>query len=138
MNEPAVPVSALWLLLFYGGAAAILVAGMMITSYLLGPRRSHRASDPYESGIVATGSARLRLSVKFYLVAVFFVIFDLEAVFLFAWAVVVREAGWIGFGEMVVFLGVLGAALVYLWREGTLDWTASSRRAVASGRLSDD
>ena len=80
------------------------------------------ADEPFESGIVTVGLARLRLSAKFYLIAVFFVIFDVEAVFLFAWAVAFRELGWPGYIEAVIFIAILGAALAYLWRLGALDW----------------
>jgi len=92
-------------------------------SYMLGQRhQEHATGTPYEGGIVSTGTARIRLSVKFYLVAMFFVIFDLEAIFLFAWAVAARELGWTGYAEVLVFVGVLVAALIYLWRGGALDW----------------
>jgi len=118
----------LWPWVVYCAAVIIVVAGMLLTSYVLGERHSGRAAgEPYESGIVPTGSARLRLSVKFYLVAVFFVIFDLESVFIFAWAVCVRQAGWAGYVEILVFIAVLAAVLAYLWREGALDW--APRRA---------
>jgi NADH-quinone oxidoreductase subunit A len=110
-------------LVVYTGAVIVLVAGMMGVSYVLGQRHQERETgDPYEGGILSTGSARVRLSVKFYLVAMFFVIFDLEAVFLFAWAVAARELGWVGYIEALVFVGILVAALVYLWRSGALDW----------------
>ncbi len=69
----------------------------------------------------------MRLSVKFYLIAMFFVIFDLEAVFLFAWAIAWRESGWRGYVEAVVFVGILVAALVYLWRMGALDWSPAKQ-----------
>ncbi len=96
---------------------------MLGVSYVLGQRhRERETGDPYEGGIVSTGSARVRLSVKFYRVAMFFVIFDLEAVFLFAWAVAARELGWAGYAEALVFVGILVAVLVYLWRSGALDW----------------
>jgi NADH-quinone oxidoreductase subunit A len=78
--------------------------------------------EAYESGIVPTGSGRVRFSVHFYLVAVFFVLFDLEAIFLFAWSLVAREAGWAGFWEAMIFILVLLAALLYLVRDGALDW----------------
>jgi NADH-quinone oxidoreductase subunit A len=70
----------------------------------------------------------VRLSAKFYLVAMFFVIFDLEAVFLFAWSVSVREAGWFGYFEVVVFVCILIATLAYLWRVGALDWRSGQQR----------
>lgn len=114
---------SIWPLIVYTGAVIVLVAGMLGVSYVLGQRhRERETGDPYEGGIVSTGSARVRLSVKFYLVAIFFVIFDLEAVFLFAWAVAARELGWAGYAEALVFVGILVAALVYLWRSGGLDW----------------
>jgi NADH-quinone oxidoreductase subunit A len=120
----------LWPLVLYAAAVMLVVAGMMGTSYLLGQRHKERATgEPYESGILPTGSARARLSAKFYLVAMFFVIFDLEAVFIFAWAVSVREVGWPGYVEMVIFIGILVAALAYLWREGALDWGPTVRRS---------
>ena len=75
------------------------------------------------------GEGSARLSVKFYLVAMFFVIFDLEAVFIFAWAVSVPELGWAGYIEILIFIGVLAAALIYLWRVGALDWGPAQRRS---------
>ena len=98
---------------------------MITFSYVLGERhREKQTAEPYESGIVSTGTARVRFDIKFYLIAMFFVIFDLEAVFIFAWAVSIRETGWPGFSEMMIFIGVLTAALVYLWRLGALEWGA--------------
>jgi len=105
-----------------------IIVGMLVVSYLLGQQhRENATGSPYESGIVSTGSAHVRLSAKFYLVAIFFVIFDLEAAFIFAWAVAARELGWQGYWEMVIFAGVLIAALVYLWRLGALDWGSVRR-----------
>ncbi len=110
------------------GIYAVLVAGLcgafLGVAYVLGQRSKLRQAtiEPYESGIVSTGGAHYRLSSKFYLVAVFFVIFDLEAVFIFAWALVAREAGWTGYIELLIFVTILLAALVYLWRLGALDW----------------
>lgn len=121
----------LWPLAAYAAAVIVLVAGMIGVSYVLGQRHRERATgEPYEGGIVSTGSARVRLSVTFYLVAMFFVIFDLEAVFLFAWAVAARESGWAGYAEVLVFVGILAAALAYLWRSGALDW---GERTVGHG-----
>jgi NADH-quinone oxidoreductase subunit A len=111
----------------------VLVAGMLGLSYVLGERHRQKATGkPYESGIPPTGSARLRFDVKFYLIAMFFVVFDLEAVFLFAWAVAFRDLGWLGYAEVVVFVGVLLVALIYLWRVGALDWSPSRRRSRAA------
>jgi NADH-quinone oxidoreductase subunit A len=101
----------------------VLVVGMITVSYVLGQRHTDRQTgEPYESGVVSTGSARIRFDVKFYLIALFFVIFDLEAMFLFAWAIAARQAGWAGYFDILVFIGVLVTALIYLWRLGALDW----------------
>jgi NADH-quinone oxidoreductase subunit A len=110
--------------------AVIVLAALMIgLSYFLGQHHEERATaEPYESGIPSTGSARVRLSAKFYLVAMFFVIFDLESVFIFAWAVSAREVGWTGYLEILVFIFILLAALVYLWRLGALDWGTRQNR----------
>jgi NADH-quinone oxidoreductase subunit A len=81
-----------------------------------------------------TGTARLRFSAKFYLVAMFFVIFDLEAVYLFGWAIAARNAGWAGYIEALVFTLILVAALIYLWRLGALDWGTFRRRPPARER----
>jgi NADH-quinone oxidoreductase subunit A len=123
---------ALWPLAVYSAAVIVLVVGMLVLSYLLGQRHQERATgEPYESGIVSTGSARLRFSAKFYLIAMLFVIFDLEAVFIFAWAVAVRELGWAGYLGALVFIGVLVAALIYEWRVGALDWGGGRRKTSA-------
>lgn len=119
-----------WPLGFYAFGVLIVVGVMLGLPALLGERhgrkperRSDIATDePYESGIRPTGSAQIRLPIQYYLIAMFFVIFDLEAVFLYAWAVAVPETGWLGFTEAAVFVGVLLAAWAYLWRIGALDW----------------
>jgi NADH-quinone oxidoreductase subunit A len=111
----------------------LVVIGMLAVSFVLGQRHRQRATgEPYESGIVSTGGARLKLSVRFYLIAVFFVIFDIEAVFIIAWALILHKVGWTGYLEMLVFIGVLLAALVYLWREGALDWNRNPAGRVES------
>ncbi len=104
----------------------VVVVGVMIGgSYVLGQRRRDRATaEQFESGVVpAAGTdAQMRFSVHFYLIAIFFVIFDLEAVFVFAWAVAFRESGWAGFIEISIFISILVVALIYLWRIGALEW----------------
>jgi NADH-quinone oxidoreductase subunit A len=123
----------LWPLVLYFVLVILVAAGMLGISYVLGERHKERATgEPYESGILATGSARIRLSAKFYMVAMFFVIFDLEAVFIFSWAIAWRELGWVGYAEVVVFIVILLAALVYLWRLGALDWGTTRRRSIRS------
>lgn len=107
----------------YTLAVLTIVALMLGLSHLLGEKRHDKATmEPFESGIVSVGSARLRLSVDYFLVAILFVIFDLEAAFLFAWAVAFREAGWLGFIEASIFIAVLAVALLYLWRMNVLRW----------------
>ena len=113
----------LWPLAAYFIAVIILIMAMLSISHVLGERHKGRATDePFEAGVPTTGTARQRLTAKFYLVAMFFVIFDLEAVFIIAWALAARSLGWAGYIEVVVFIGILLAALVYLWRLGALDW----------------
>jgi NADH-quinone oxidoreductase subunit A len=119
-----------WPLLVYFAFVIFLVGAVLVVSYALGSRHSEPATgEPYEGGIVSEGSARVRVSVKYYLVAMFFVVFDLEAVFLFAWAGAVRELGWAGYCEVVLFVGVLFAALIYLWKVGALNWSRLPRRS---------
>lgn len=102
---------------------------MIVLSYALGQRHQQQATgQPYEGGIVSTGTSRIRFSANFYLLAMLFVIFDLESVFIFAWAISIRQAGWLGFNEALVFIAVLIAALIYLWRLGAIDWQPTGRR----------
>lgn len=121
----------LWPLLVYAGAVLLLVGFMIGFSYILGQRHKERATgEPFESGIVSTGSAELRFSAHFYLVAMFFVIFDLEAVFIITWAIAFRELGWLGYAGVAVFIGILLAVLVYEWRIGALDYGLSGKKVL--------
>jgi NADH-quinone oxidoreductase subunit A len=115
-------------------ALVLLVAGLILTlSWLLGGRRYHGAEAvQYESGIKPAGPLPRRLSVEFYQVALDFVIFDLEVVFIFAWAVAARSLGWPGYFAVLVFVLLLLAGLVYLWRVGGLDWGAAGKRRRAA------
>ena len=123
----------MWPLLAYFVFVILVVTATLVVSYLLGPKHSGPATgDPYEGGIVSEGSARVRFSASYYLIAAFFVVFDLEAVFLFAWAVAARELGWTGYCEVVLFVGVLFAALIYLWKVGALDWAREPRFSKSS------
>jgi NADH-quinone oxidoreductase subunit A len=110
--------------------AMLLAAGLLTVSYLLGKRVKNRVKDmPYESGIVPTGDARQRFSVKFYLVAMLFIVFDIEAIFLYPWAVVYRELLMPGFIEMLIFVILILSGFFYIWKKGALDWSgADSRR----------
>ena len=110
--------------------AMLLAAGLITVSYLLGKRVKNRVKDmPYESGIVPTGDARQRFSVKFYLVAMLFIVFDIEAIFLYPWAVVYRELLMQGFVEMLIFVILILSGFFYIWKKGALDWSgADSKR----------
>ena len=123
--------TALWPFAVFLVSVHALAIFMLVVSALLGERHRERATiEPYESGVVSTGSARLRFDAKFYLMAMFFVIFDLEAVFLYAYAVSFRETGWLGYYEMLIFVGVLAAALFYLWRIGALEWGTPKHKLI--------
>ncbi|MGP1939281.1 MAG: NADH-quinone oxidoreductase subunit A [Arsenophonus sp. ET-DL9-MAG3] len=112
-----------WAFAIYFISIFVLCFLMLLGSYYLGGRSSSREKNiPYESGINSFGNARLRVSVKFYLVAMFFVIFDIEALFLYAWAVSVKENGWLGFIEASIFIFILLVGLFYLIRIGALNW----------------
>ncbi len=121
----------LWPFLVYAIGVVGLLAVTLIGGWLLGARtRRKKATDlPFESGIVPVGSAeQTRLSIEFYLIAMFFVIFDLEAIFIFAWAVAFFEVGWEGYIAAAVFIVILLVALVYEWRTGALDWGVLRRQ----------
>jgi NADH-quinone oxidoreductase subunit A len=126
----------LWPLVVYFVAAVLLITALLALSYVLGEHHKGRATDePFEAGVPVTGSARQRLTAKFYLVAMFFVIFDLETVFIVAWAIAFRELGWAGYIEVLIFIGVLLVGLVYLWRSGALDWASAMRRRARFPRV---
>jgi NADH-quinone oxidoreductase subunit A len=108
--------------------AMVLAAALITISYVFGKRIRNRVKDmPYESGIVPTGDARQRFSVKFYLVAMLFILFDIEAIFLYPWVVVYREPGLSKalFGEMLVFVILILSGFFYIWKKGALDWSGS-------------
>jgi NADH-quinone oxidoreductase subunit A len=132
LDEQVTSTAAVWLLIIFLAASIAVPVIMIGLSALLGQRHRQRTTgDPYESGMVPTGSARLRFDVKFYLMAMFFVIFDMEAVFIYAWAVSARHLGWVGYVEILLFIGFLLLALFYLWRVGALNWsTAVQMRQV--------
>jgi NADH-quinone oxidoreductase subunit A len=106
------------------GVAAVIVAAMTSLSRILGPRgrRSAVKDETFECGNPATGTAWHRFSIKFYLVAILFIIFDVEVVFMYPWALMFRELGVAGFVEMLVFIAVLGVGFAYAWRKGALEW----------------
>ena len=107
---------------------AIAVASALVTlSWVIGKRVKSRLKDtPYECGMEPTGSARERFSVKFYLVGIVFILFDIEAIFLYPWAVVYRELRLFAFFEMLLFIALVLAGFFYIWKKGVLDWAISS------------
>jgi NADH-quinone oxidoreductase subunit A len=109
--------------------AMALAGAMLLLSIGIGRHRPGRTKmQPYECGITPTGDAREPFSVKFYLVAMVFILFDVEAVFLYPWAYVYRELRWFGFVEMLVYILILLAGYVYLWKKGALDWSIPAAR----------
>ncbi len=133
MEESPTYIETLSPFLFYASLVLAVVVIMLGLSFFLGQKINRKYKNtPFESGIISVGSAQFRISVHFYLTAILFIIFDLEVVFLFAWAVAVEQAGWPGFIEISVFIFILIVALVYLWRIGALDWrTETQRRELA-------
>ena len=129
MEESPTYIEALTPFLFYASLVLAVVVTMLGLSFFLGQKINRKYKNtPFESGIISVGSAQFRTSVHFYLTAILFIIFDLEVVFLFAWAVAVEQAGWPGFIEISVFIFILIVALVYLWRIGALDWRTETQR----------
>jgi NADH-quinone oxidoreductase subunit A len=124
-----VATTVIWPAVLYAALVAVVAVAILIVSHVLGERHDDaERATPYESGIKPAGPLPQRLSIEFYQVALFFVVFDLEAVFILAWAVDARRLGWAGYVEMVVFVALLFAGLVYLWKVGGLDWGAAGRR----------
>ncbi len=120
--------SATWSAIAYLLAATGLIAFMLIVPRLLGGRSSgSQKEENFEAGVLPAGSARIRLSAKFYLVAIFFVIFDLEALFLYAYSVSVREVGWVGFATASIFIVILFIGLLYELRLGAMNWSPADK-----------
>jgi NADH-quinone oxidoreductase subunit A len=100
-----------------------LIGAIVLMSEFLGKKRHTPQKDiPYECGMDPIGDARFRYTVRFYIIAMFFIVFDIEAVFLYPWAVIFKELGWFGFAEMAVFVFVLAVGLAYVWGKGALEW----------------
>lgn len=109
--------------LVFIGVGVFIGMFALAMGWFLGPRRPDKAKlSPYECGFEAFQDARLPFDVRFYLVAILFIIFDLETAFLFPWAVVLRHIGWLGFWAMMIFLGILVIGFVYEWKRGALEW----------------
>jgi NADH-quinone oxidoreductase subunit A len=100
-----------------------LASTFIVLATVLGPKRRLRVKmEPFECGVEPIANPRQRFSVKFYLVAMLFILFDIEAVFLYPWAVLFRDLGWFGFVEMMIFVAIVALGLVFVWRKGALDW----------------
>jgi NADH-quinone oxidoreductase subunit A len=129
LTSAAESVSLFWPLVLYASLVLVVIIGMVGLSFLLGQRHKERATgEPFESGIPPTGPGRPRFHVRYYLVAVFFVVFDLESAFIFAWAVGFRELGWPGYATLAVFVGILLILLFYEIRTGGLDFVTRVKR----------
>jgi NADH-quinone oxidoreductase subunit A len=104
-------------------AAAFVGSAIITLSWLLGKRKPTRAKmSPYECGMEPIGDARERFSVKFYLVGMLFILFDVEAIFMYPWAVILKDLKMFGFWEMLVYIGIVLVGLFYVWKKGVLDW----------------
>ena len=107
--------------------ACLLAGAIVLLSWLIGYRKPSRAKlSPYECGMLPVGDARQRFNVKFYLVAMLFILFAVEAVFLYPWAVILRQLKMFGFYEMLVYILVILVGFFYIWKKGALDWEKSS------------
>ena len=125
-----------WAIIAFVIGVTFLCVFMLTVPLLLGGKSWGRAKqEQFESGVVGAGGARIRLSAKFYLVAIFFVVFDIEALYLYAWSTSVREAGWFGFTTVVIFVVDLLIALIYAVKVGALDWAPSDKRKAAGKAL---
>ena len=112
-------VAILIMIIFSGGLAATV----LVLSYLVGNRsRSKVKMSPYECGMITVGPSRRRLTIRYYIVAMLFLVFDLEILFLYPWAVITRRLGLFGFTEMIVFVAILFIGYVYVWKKGALEW----------------
>jgi NADH-quinone oxidoreductase subunit A len=111
------------------GLGVGFAAGSVLLSQFVGPRRpTPEKSAPYECGMPAVGDARERQSVKFYLVAMIFLLFDIEIAFLYPWAIAFRDLGVVGFVQLVTFFGLLVTGYIYVWRKGAFDWSGERQR----------
>jgi NADH-quinone oxidoreductase subunit A len=121
----------LWPLLLYAALVLLIVGGMLALSYFLGQKHKEPQTDTiFESGIKTTGDARLRFPVHFYIVAMFFVIFDLEAAFIISWAIAFRDVGWAGYIGVLIFIIILLVVLLYEWRIGALDFGPKGKKIL--------
>ena len=125
----------LWPFLVYGLIVVFLVAIILIISYVLGERHEEHATDEvYEGGIIATGNARFHFPIHFYIIAIFFVVFDVQAVFIMAWAVSAKSVGWAGYIGVAIFIGIFISVLVYEWSIGALYFGPDTKKILKAYR----
>jgi NADH-quinone oxidoreductase subunit A len=114
-------------LLIHFLVAGALAGAIVLLSYIVGHRKPTRAKmSPYECGMQPVGDAQQRFSVKFYMVAMLFIIFDVEAVFLYPWAIILKDLKMFGFWEMMVYIGIVLVGFLYVWKKGVLEWGGAS------------
>ena len=135
MEGSVTQTAPVWPFLVFGAIVLTLVGVILGLSYVLGQRHKDRATgEAYESGILSTGSARLRFPSQFYLIAMLFVIFDIETVFIISWAIAFDELGWAGFIGVGIFIFILLVVLIYEWRNGALDFGPDGKKILRAYR----
>lgn len=112
-----------WPIAILVGISSFIAIASIVLGNVIGPKRpSSRKAEPYESGMTPIGAGTRRMPVRYYMIAVLFILFDIEVVFFFPWAVVFRQLGWFGLIEMLVFIAILLVGYVYAWKKGALEW----------------
>lgn len=135
---PQSPLELYFPLLVQAVLGLVIALGLVGASYLLGKKLKNKVKDsPYECGITPTGSANDQFSVKFYLVAMLFIVFDVEAVFLYPWVVVYRELRFVALAEMAIFVALILSGFFYIWKKGVLDWSLASHRTKSGVAVSE-
>jgi NADH-quinone oxidoreductase subunit A len=129
--------SGIFSLFVYSLMAFFLVAFLLFLSGWLGERKTNPEKlRPYECGIIPTGTARFRYPVAFYLIATFFLIFDVEAAYIFSWAIAFDRLGWSGWLQISFFIAVLLISLFYIWKKGGLEWGPAARKSPDTPKIS--
>lgn len=131
MKESVIETAPVWPFIVFGAIVLVLVGAILGLSYILGQHHKDRATgEAYESGILSTGSARLRFPSQFYLIAMLFVIFDIETVFIISWVIAFDELGWAGYIGVSIFIFILLVVLIYEWRNGALDFGPDGKKIL--------
>lgn len=130
---PQTPLEMYFPLFIQALLGAVLGVGLVGVSYLLGHKLRNKVKDtPYECGMTPEGDAKERFSVKFYLVAMLFILFDVEVVFLYPWVVVYRDLKMVAFVEMAIFVALILSGFFYIWKKGVLDWSRTAPKQPAA------